>query len=275
MTKARTRYVCRAISGCTRPSVLTLPVPLCRVHAVEITRAMMPGETWSAPDGEPPAAARPWDREAVRLALPVSFPTELPRSHAPVVYFVQNGSLVKIGWSTNLRSRLSALCLRKTAVLLTVAGDHTLEAALHRMFWDLRQDGTEWFRYGHSLVEYIRKLRGHASPVNLADLTEMLGEPGGGAVAEDEPEEQPSAVLDVPRTPVRMPLGEAQRIFASVLEDLLRAGVQEFGYEALQDIPEVTGWPRGWVYEKLAETVEGGRLDRTSHGWVFREVTTS
>lgn len=273
MTKARTRYTCRAISGCTRPPVLTLPAPLCRVHAVEITRAMLPGETWKAMDGEPPATTRPWDREAVRLALPVSLPIELPRRHAPVVYFVQNGSLVKIGWSTNLGGRLSALCLRRATVLLTVAGDNALEAALHRMFRDLRQGETEWFRYGQPLAEYVQKLRGHASPVSLTDLTEMLRETGSDATADDPSEEQPPAPLSTPQPRVRMPLEEAQQIFANVLEDLVRAGVHEFRYEAFQDVPEVTGWPKAWVYDQLEETVERGRLDRMPRGWRFREVT--
>lgn len=267
MTRARIRYVCRAISGCSRPSVLTLPVPLCRVHAAEVTRGMLAG----TPDRSHAAPARPWDREATRLALPVALPVELPRSHAPVVYFVQNGSLVKIGWSTNLRARLSALCLRRMAVLLAVAGDNALEAALHRTFWGLRQEGTEWFRYEQPLSDYIQELRNHAHPVNLTDLTEMLGETGANVVTEDEPEEQPQTLLDVPREKTRMPLDEAQQILTNGLEDLSRAGVHEFDYAAFRDIPEVTGWPKGWVYLQLAEAVDSGRLDQTSDGWKFRE----
>ncbi|WP_327582461.1 GIY-YIG nuclease family protein [Nonomuraea sp. NBC_00507] len=80
------------------------------------------------------------------------------------VYFIKRDGLIKIGWTTNIRSRMKAL--RPDEVLHVQPGTQKDEAALHRAFRHLRV-GTEtggrrlreWFQPGDDLVAYIELRR--------------------------------------------------------------------------------------------------------------------
>jgi hypothetical protein len=78
-----------------------------------------------------------------------------PSVHAPLVYFVRNGSRIKIGWTTNLRGRMSSLALPQSAVALTLDGGPDLETALHAKFGRYRIKGTEWFEAAPALEAFI------------------------------------------------------------------------------------------------------------------------
>jgi hypothetical protein len=59
-------------------------------------------------------------------------------------------TLVKIGWTTNLRRRLSALrCMSPVPldVLWSTAAEDGMEYGLHKLFGDIRSHG-EWFDFG-------------------------------------------------------------------------------------------------------------------------------
>ena len=75
--------------------------------------------------------------------------------HEPLVYFIRNGSRIKIGTSTNVRSRVRALSLRPEDILLTLPGGADVERSYHRKFSALRIDNTEWFRVDRELVDFI------------------------------------------------------------------------------------------------------------------------
>lgn len=92
--------------------------------------------------------------------------------HAPVVYFLRNGTRVKIGTSQNLRRRVASLSLRREDVVRVEHGDQQYERSLHRRFDALRAGDTEWF-----------ELRGA--------LARHLGEPQDQADEPAEPEAQP------------------------------------------------------------------------------------
>jgi hypothetical protein len=79
----------------------------------------------------------------------------LHRTHGPVVYFIRNGSRVKIGTTTNLRGRIAALSLRPEDLVLVVHGDHKTELAYHRRFTRFRVRDTEWFEYAPELAAFI------------------------------------------------------------------------------------------------------------------------
>jgi hypothetical protein len=99
---------------------------------------------------------------AAPLSVPALKPEVDPKpwlipdgKHSPVVYFIQNGDRVKIGTTTNLRSRISALSLRPTDIVLLVNGGRPFEQALHKRFASVRVGNTEWFANSGPVAEYI------------------------------------------------------------------------------------------------------------------------
>ncbi len=92
---------------------------------------------------------------------------DLAGVHGARVYFIRNGDRIKIGYTTNLRNRLDALCLRPDAVLLLLEGGKLLEGSLHRHFAQHRVPNTEWFRYVEEIKTYISmKLNGIPIPAS-------------------------------------------------------------------------------------------------------------
>lgn len=69
-----------------------------------------------------------------------------------VVYFVRFGNRIKIGFTTDLSTRMKVI--PHDAILLTIPGNMSTEARLHRRFEHLRKVG-EWFEMGDDLMEYI------------------------------------------------------------------------------------------------------------------------
>lgn len=87
--------------------------------------------------------------------------------HAPCVYYMQVGNRVKIGFTTNLRTRMDAIM--PEALLAVEPGDRAVEQARHRQFRDLRvAQNREWFRMADSLLQHIREVhaRGHEVPLD-------------------------------------------------------------------------------------------------------------
>jgi hypothetical protein len=88
-------------------------------------------------------------------------------AHAPIVYFLRNGSRVKIGVSQNIRRRVAALSLRPDDVIRAEHGHQEWERMQHHRFADLRVDSTEWFELRGALAEYL----------GLADEDTVSGRP--------------------------------------------------------------------------------------------------
>lgn len=76
--------------------------------------------------------------------------------HKALVYFIGNGNRVKIGTTTSLRARVSALSLRTGDIVLLIAGDRRMEQAMHKRFTDQRVGSTEWFENTGPLAGFIR-----------------------------------------------------------------------------------------------------------------------
>ncbi|MET7809806.1 GIY-YIG nuclease family protein [Streptomyces sp. NPDC005395] len=102
----------------------------------------------------------------------------LGKAHAPIVYFIRNGSRVKIGVTQNLARRVRAISLRSSDVIRIEHGHNAYETMLHFRFSELRVGDTEWFELRDELAEYL----GLADAVTQAIPT---GEPG---TSTDEPE---------------------------------------------------------------------------------------
>ncbi|MCP9209296.1 GIY-YIG nuclease family protein [Streptomyces cucumeris] len=90
----------------------------------------------------------------------------LPRqgAHAPVVYYVRRGTMVKIGTTTNLHERMRAILPEE--ILATEPGGQKTEFARHRQFSALRVDGQrEWFHAGAALQDHVQRVRAqHGAP---------------------------------------------------------------------------------------------------------------
>ena len=84
-----------------------------------------------------------------------------PSRNQSFVYFIRNGSYIKIGISENPQARLDALQTSsplKLELLDYIPGGRKLENKLHKKFKHLRESG-EWFRAEQDLVEYIARGR--------------------------------------------------------------------------------------------------------------------
>ena len=93
-------------------------------------------------------------RDHVDMVL-VQLGRQRPAVHPELVYFIRNGSRVKIGWTTNLKSRLSSLSLPADAVALTIPGGPDTEKMMHRRFAAARVARTEWFEAVPELEAFI------------------------------------------------------------------------------------------------------------------------
>jgi hypothetical protein len=89
----------------------------------------------------------------------------LPKAEAEVglIYFVGFGGRIKIGFTTNLERRLSALqtsCPAPLTIQATIPGTRLEEKRLHKRFAHLKLSG-EWFRLSKTIINYIASV-GHA-----------------------------------------------------------------------------------------------------------------
>lgn len=81
----------------------------------------------------------------------------LPPGH---VYFISNGSFIKIGWAISPEKRMGELQTAsplKLTLMHSMPGNKKLEAGLHRQFKHLHSHG-EWFKGESDLRQYIREL---------------------------------------------------------------------------------------------------------------------
>lgn len=212
--------------ACHRDAAVLRPVALCHAHRIEIALTVVPD---LLRDGLEAALTSVATGVAVRddlIATATATPVDglLHGVHDSVVYFIANGGRVKIGYTTNLKSRLSALALRRDAVLLTLQGGPELERALHARFTQYRNGNTEWFELSPEIFHY-------ASARNAAADAAPLGQRG---VADGRPSlaslvrEQVAAVADN-ATAVRnvlavRPDANRESVAASVRRERKKAG---------------------------------------------------
>lgn len=154
---------------CNREAVMLHPVALCQPHRIEIALTVMPELLRDQLSAALRAATAPAPRtDLVATASAAKVEDLLSGVHDSVVYFVANGGRVKIGYTTNLRSRLSSLALRSDSVLLALHGGPELERALHTHFADYRNGNTEWFDFAPEVFHYISASHPTATAVATA-----------------------------------------------------------------------------------------------------------
>ena len=99
-----------------------------------------------------------------------------PRVHVQLVYFIRNGTRVKIGWTTNLRTRLSSLSLPASCVALLQPGGPDVEDMLHRRFRNTRIARSEWFEISEAIEDYIKRNQPEPGSLAAALLDQIRGE---------------------------------------------------------------------------------------------------
>lgn len=103
-------------------------------------------------------------------------------AHAPVVYFLRNGTRVKIGTTRNLRPRVARLALRPDNVVRVEHGGQDYEQSLHARFDAYRVGNTEWFELRGELADYLGEPE--AQPLELtAQFIEPAAHPAEPAIA--------------------------------------------------------------------------------------------
>lgn len=98
----------------------------------------------------------PADSEQRAAAVEALKATEQPKL-GELVYYIQFEHRVKIGYSSNLKSRLRVI--PHDEIVATEPGTRALESARHEQFRELRVTG-EWFRFVEPLVSHVAALRG-------------------------------------------------------------------------------------------------------------------
>lgn len=170
---------------CTREPVMLRPVALCEPHRIEIALTVVPTVLRDHLAAALESATAPPPRsELVATAVAADVSGLLGGVHDSIVYFLANGGRVKIGYTTNLKSRLGSLALRSDSVLLALHGGPELERALHVHFTAYRNGTTEWFELSPEIFRYI------AAPHPAATAVAACVE------AEQEQEETPVQPID-------------------------------------------------------------------------------
>ena len=137
-----------------------------------------------APAGAVPELPPPSTELRGAAGTPIEDLSSLRGMHGPIVYFLGNGSRVKIGTTRNLTGRLSALCLRFDNLLCAFHGGHDIESRFHRMFADYRIGGSEWFDIDGTLADFIASQTDDApgdAAVASGDTSDDAHDAGGDA----------------------------------------------------------------------------------------------
>jgi hypothetical protein len=188
---------------CLEPIWIAKPIPLCRPHALQVAEVVVPdliAESLRAlRTRQSPKTLAPEEASALIDGSRALDPRDyLDGAHGPIVYVIENGSRVKIGYTTCLRRRITDLSLRDCNILLLLEGGPTLERALHHRFAPFRVERTEWFALTDTIVAFIESKRAQlADRPAMATLAELVAqyapEPAGDEPA-SEPEPQPEPV---------------------------------------------------------------------------------
>jgi hypothetical protein len=249
----RKRDACVVTDGgstCLRGVEVLTPVKLCRLHALEVSAAVLPTflnqaarEERFAVDGR--SLLRPLP-EPLQKAKAVSVRGVVPEAHEDVVYFLRNGNRIKIGWSSSLATRLRALCLPRDSAVLLLSGGVSLEGRLHKHFSAYRVPGTEWFSAHPELTSFIEAM---------------------------QPSDTCSELRKLPRRYVPVRPNEGRNAVRTFIHAKAQSGVSvvrpmDFG-DLLQDL----GRTPGWLGFQIRHFVDTGELTVLKRG--VYEITLS
>ena len=129
------------------------PYAICKSHAVSLYMTMRGMEQDAHAKAGGLLGLHDDEREASLHAKAVA------NQARSVVYYVRIGDSIKIGYTVNLKSRMSALRVRQSDVLATEPGGKALEAQRHRKFAAIRKGKREDFEPTFALIQHIDAVR--------------------------------------------------------------------------------------------------------------------
>lgn len=122
----------------------------------QATAAQVLDEIFEVPE---PIAASPAARSTKSKSIKASGRPDKPPRRG-FVYFVSDGTFIKIGWASNWRRRMIGIQVTNPhplKVLAVLKGSTLRERALHRKFAKHHTRG-EWYRHHTEIVEYVAGL---------------------------------------------------------------------------------------------------------------------
>lgn len=169
-----------AVLRCTEQPYIDHPLYLCRRHALAVSLNVTDRLHANA------LSATSTTGSAIEEATTASPDVWTQGSHPPVVYFLVNGDRVKIGTSTNIVARVSALSLRPSNAALLLQGGNDLEKALHDHFGSDRIARTEWFVFSPRIKDYIDRRKASDAALRQPQLY-VEGQTSAAADADQRP----------------------------------------------------------------------------------------
>lgn len=137
---------------CDAPSMPDVPFPICFRHAAQIYRFLRGAiDGASQSDNSLEIISDMFEERNKRVLAEAALQQGL-------VYYVQIGEHVKIGFTTNLRGRLAQYPPNRR-LLATEPGFEDVERQRHAEFSQYRYMGREWFEPGPDLLAHINRLR--------------------------------------------------------------------------------------------------------------------
>lgn len=148
---------------CDSPSMADVPFPICSHHAFKLYNHML--EVVHTGLGiNRPADKSARDRWTAREASH----KEALKAQS-VVYYVRIGDVIKIGFTGNVKQRMSQLRVPIDAILATEPGGREIEATRHKQFADLRVGTLENFRPEKRLIDHIDAVREYHGDPKITD----------------------------------------------------------------------------------------------------------
>ena len=135
--------------GCGSDAHPHLTAPLCMDHAKKLTVQVMLLTT----KDPKPVTTRKQIKQVADLHR-----MDIPKERQGLVYFIQFADRIKIGFTTDLPTRMRQLPHDK--ILALIPGAVSTERQLHRKFDAIRITG-EWFANDPRLTDYIETLPKH------------------------------------------------------------------------------------------------------------------
>lgn len=140
-------------SPCGKPSVEGVTFPICEAHVLSAYRWVTSHMESLASD---PAFQLKFRMDVIDNERMRARRAAADREH--VVYYVQVGEHIKIGYTSQLATRMKAYPLSRR-LLAVEAGDGSIERQRHNQFKQYLDIGNEWFKPGPELLVHINTLR--------------------------------------------------------------------------------------------------------------------
>lgn len=140
-------------SFCDGKSMALAPFPICFDHGMQIFKTFENATTMATAMKRAEPASKNPEFDARMERRKEAFAEQVQ------VYYVRTGDYIKIGYTQNLKSRLSSMRLDPSALLATEPGGRPREALRHRQFAQWRDGRKENFEPVPELMAHIRRIR--------------------------------------------------------------------------------------------------------------------